>query len=103
MAKVLNSKKLSDTISITECTDGFWLYDETRGMNLSMQAKSSEAALFEALEYYQKRFQEVQNNYNSLKAKVDHFVGQVADPDCGDYYCNRCGSSSEIEYCGDTA
>ena len=23
------------------------------------------------------------------------------DHDCGDYYCNRCGSSSEIEYCGD--
>lgn len=22
------------------------------------------------------------------------------DHDCGDYYCNRCGSSSEIEYCG---
>lgn len=93
MAKVLNSKKLSDTISIAECTDGFWLYDETRGMNLSMQAKSSEAALFEALEYYQERFQEVQNNYNSLKAKVDHFVGQFADED-DSHYCDRCGSSS---------
>lgn len=51
MAKTLNVKKLSDTISIAECTDGFWLYDETRGMNLSMRAKSSEAAMFEALEY----------------------------------------------------
>lgn len=32
---------------------------------------------------------------NPDNAKRDH--------DCGDYYCNRCGSSSEIEYCGDTA
>lgn len=30
---------------------------------------------------------------NPDNAKRDH--------DCGDYYCNRCGSSSEIEYCGD--
>lgn len=101
MAKTLNVKKLSDTISIAECTDGFWLYDEARRMNLSMRAKSIEAALVEAIGYYQRRFQEVQNNYNSLKAKVDHFVGQVTDHNCGDYYCNRCGSSSEIEYCGD--
>lgn len=101
MAKILNHIKLSETIAITECTDGFWLYDKIRGMNLAMRAKSSEAALFEALEYYQHRFQEVQNNYNSLKAKVDHFVGQATDHDCDDYYCNRCGSSSEIEYHGD--
>ncbi len=94
MSKVINSRKLSETISIAECTDGFWLYDELRGMNLSMKAKSAEAALFEALEYYQKRFQEVQSNYNSLKAKVDHFVGQVADDEDDDHYCDRCGSSN---------
>ena len=86
MSKVLNSKKLSATISIAECTDGFWLYDELRGMNLSMRAKSSEAALFEALEYYQERFQEVQNNYNSLKAKVDHFIEEVTEDNCNDFY-----------------
>lgn len=101
MGKTLNSVVLSKTLTISECTDGFWLWDETRRMNLSMRAKSIEAALVEAIGYYQRRFQEVQNNYNSLKAKVDHFVGQVTDHDCGDYYCNRCGSSSEIEYCGD--
>lgn len=49
MSKVINSKVLTNTLSITECTDGFWLYDETRGMNLSMQAKSEEAAFVEAL------------------------------------------------------
>lgn len=100
MSKTLNPFVLSKTITISQCTDGFWLYDSSRGMNLSMKAESSEVALLEAQEYYQKRFQEVQNNYNSLKAKVDHFVGQIVDHDCGDYYCNLCGSSSEIEYYG---
>lgn len=94
MAKVLNHTKLSDTIAITECTDGFWLYDKTRGHNLAMRAKSSEAALFEALEYYQCRFQEVQNDYKSLKAKVDHFVGQFAEDDIDSHYCERCGTYS---------
>jgi hypothetical protein len=94
MSKVLNSKKLSATISIAECTDGFWLYDETRGMNLSMRAKSSEAALFEALEYYQERLKEVENNYKSLKAKVDHFVGQFEEDEIDSHYCERCGSYS---------
>lgn len=92
MSKVINSKVLTNTLSITECTDGFWLYDETRGMNLSMQAKSEEAAFVEALEYYQERLQEVENDYNNLKAKVDHFVGEVAEDEEDDHYCDRCGS-----------
>ncbi len=95
MGKVISGRKLSDTLELAECTDGFWLYDKTRGMNLAMKAKTSEAALLEALEYYQERLQEVENNYNSLKAKVDHFVGQFADEDDGYHYCERCGSSSE--------
>ncbi|MED6573021.1 DUF1033 family protein [Escherichia coli O157] len=92
MSKVINSKVLTNTLSITECTDGFWLYDETRGMNLSMQAKSEEAAFVEALEYYQERLQEVENDYNNLKAKVDHFIGQVVEDEEDEHYCERCGS-----------
>lgn len=90
MAKTLNHKVLSDTLSITECTDGFWLYDETRGMNLAMKAKTSEEAFLDALDYYQNRLKEVESNYSSLKAKVDHFVGQFPSED--DFYCDRCGT-----------
>lgn len=93
MAKVLNHKVLSDSLTISECKDGWWLYDETRGMNLAMRAKSSEAAFLEALEYYQERLQKIENEYKSLKAKVDHFVGQFGDED-DSHYCNRCGTSS---------
>ena len=94
MAKVISHKKLSDTIAITECKDGFWLYDESRSMNLAMRAASAEEALFEALEYYQERLKEVENNYSSLKARVDHFVGQFQDDENDSHYCDRCGSCS---------
>lgn len=93
MGKTLNVVKLSQTLSLAECTDGFWLYDDTRGMNLSMKAKTEQAAFVEAIEYYQRRLKEVETNYKSLRAKVDHFVGQFAD-DEGDHYCNSCGCSS---------
>lgn len=32
---------LTKTLTLSECSDGFWLYDETRGMNLSMRARTS--------------------------------------------------------------
>lgn len=95
MSKVIKYNVLSKSLSISECTDGFWLYDETRGMNLAMRAKTAEAAYLEALKYYQERLTEVENNYNNLKAKVDHFVGQFVDDDEEDgHYCDRCGSYS---------
>lgn len=95
MSKVINYTVLSKSLSISECTDGFWMYDETRGMNLAMRAKTAEAAYLEALEYYQERLKEVENDYNNLKAKVDHFVGQfVEDNDEDGHYCDRCGSYS---------
>lgn len=93
MSKVINHKELSPTLSMSECTDGFWLYDDTRGMNLAMREKTEEAAYIKALGYYQERLKEVENNYNNLKAKVDHFISQVADDD-DDHYCEQCGSYS---------
>ncbi|ELW0836483.1 hypothetical protein QMU05_000331 [Escherichia coli] len=81
MSKVINYTVLSKSLSISECTDGFWLYDETRGMNLAMRVKTAEAAYLEALEYYQERLTEVEEDYKSLKAKVDHFVGQFIEED----------------------
>lgn len=36
----INHIKLSDTLHMTERNGEFWLYDVTRGMNLSMRAKT---------------------------------------------------------------
>ena len=69
----------TDTLALSECKDGFWLYDETRGMNLSMRAKTERSALIEALEYYQERLKEVEGNYWGLKGQVDSFVEQFKE------------------------
>lgn len=83
--------KLSETLSLCEYKSpkngsfGFWLYDETRGMNLAMRAKSSTDALVEALTYYQKRFAKVNEAHARLQEKVDAFVAQFVDDDDDEY------------------
>lgn len=94
MSRTLNSVVLSKTITISQCTDGFWLYDSSRGMNLSMKAESSEAALLEAIGYYQRRLSDIESSYNSLKSRVESFVESVRDDEDDYHYCERCGTSS---------
>lgn len=79
MSKVITHTVLSDTLAITECKDGFWLYDKTRGMNLAMRAKTRDVAFTEALTYYQERLAEVEKAHKELTAKVDAFVSQFTE------------------------
>ena len=79
MAKTISHEILSETVAITECPDGWWLYDKTRGMNLAMRAKSRDAAFMQAIGYYQRRLIEVENGYSTLQRKVDCFIGQFVD------------------------
>ena len=72
---------LSDTLHMADCHDGFWLYDDTRGMNLSMHAKTKDDAFVEALTYYQRRLKEVEGYYSSLKSRVDQFVESFVEED----------------------
>jgi hypothetical protein len=64
----------NDTITLCQRKDGFWLWDNTRGMNLSMRAKTEQDAFIETLMYYQKRLKEVETDYNILNDKVERFV-----------------------------
>lgn len=79
MSKHISSNKLSDNLTMSLCTDGYWLYDYTRGMNLSMHAKTEQDAFVEALTYYQKRLLEVESKHKSLSEKVDIFVSQFVE------------------------
>ncbi len=79
MSKVLSSEDLTPTINLARCSDGYWLHDTTRGMNLSMRAKTPTEAFIEALTYYQKRLSEVEHAHSQLKARVDQFVAQFAE------------------------
>lgn len=79
--------RLTDTLSLSEYKDpkngnfGFWLYDETRGMNLAMKAKSERIAFTEALDYYQKRLTTVETDLKDIKNKVDIFISQFYKED----------------------
>lgn len=69
--------KYDKTISLVEGKGGFWLYDTTRGMNLSMRAKTKDAAWFDAVKYYQKRLLKIEEELKEITGKVDNFVSSV--------------------------
>ena len=75
MGKCISSKKLTDTLTLSECTDGFYLYDKIRGVNISMRAKTEEQAFVETITYYQKMLMISQTQYKNLSEKVESFIG----------------------------
>ena len=79
MSKCISSTELSSSLTLSEYTDGFWLYDETRGMNISLQAKTPKIAFVEALTYYQNRLSQMESTYWNLKHRVDDFVMQFTE------------------------
>lgn len=85
MSKPIKSEKLSDSLTLGEFRDGFWLYDKTRGMNLSMRARTERAAFLEALDYYQRRAQQVESELAETTARLQSVIDIVAPdlPDLG--------------------
>ena len=79
MSKCKLVMKYDETLKLAECPDGFWLYDTTRGMNLSMRSPTKDDALFNALKYYQKRLNERETELKELKEKVNIFVDQFIE------------------------
>lgn len=76
MAKAIRNVFKLEKLSLTECNDGYYLYDYVIGMNISMRAKTEQDAYIEALTYYQRRLQEVKNDYKELNNKVQNFLSQ---------------------------
>jgi hypothetical protein len=81
MGKAIRTVFDIDTFSLTECTDGYWLYDSVVGMNLAMRAKTEQDAYIEALLYYQERLAEVKTDYKNLTDKVQNFVSLFVKED----------------------
>ena len=76
LTSILKTSTLSLNI---DAKSRFWLYDKTRGMNLSIRAQTKEEAFIKAIEYYQDRLAEVETNYYSLSKKVETFVDQFKE------------------------
>jgi hypothetical protein len=71
----------TETIELTKGKTGFWLWDETRQMNLAMHTKTEQEAFIETIEFYQERLTEIETKYYKLKNQVDCFVNQFSDED----------------------
>lgn len=76
---LISHTDLSPTLAISECHDGFWIYDTTQGMNLAMRAKTRDAAFVEVITYYQERLKEIESSYAGLTGSVRAFVAQLPD------------------------
>ncbi len=81
MGKAIKNVFKLETLTLTECTDGYYLYDYILGMNISMRAKTEQAACIEALLYYQKRLKKVKSDYKKLNDKVESFLSQFKEED----------------------
>jgi len=77
--KVIRTDHVLPTLRMSECADGFWLYDDTRGMNLAMRAKTKEEAYVDAIRYYQRRLKEVEAAHTLLRSQVDAFIEQASE------------------------
>ena len=80
-----NHMKLTGSLTMSECKDGYWLYDRTRGMNLSMKAKTQEDAFVEALTYYQETTKKVEDQLKKLNVSISIFINSISDEDEDDY------------------
>lgn len=76
MAKAIRTVFKIDTLSLVECTDGYFLYDTVVGMNISMRAKTEQDACIEALLYYQRKLVKAKADYKILNDKVENFLSQ---------------------------
>jgi hypothetical protein len=90
--KAIQIIKLTETLTLCEYKNGFWLWDATQQMNLSMKAKTERDAFVEALSYYQRRCTEVSEKKKSLLNSVNNFITSLSENeeiyfpcDCDEY------------------
>ena len=83
MIPPITSHKLTDTLTASflergpDHPQGYWLYDSTRKMNLAIAAPTLEAALIEAVSYYQERLTKIEVEYKNINDKVQFFLDQI--------------------------
>ena len=78
----MSTVKINSTTKVTDGgRKGFWLWDEARGMNLSMRAESERAALIDALEYYQRRLLDVEEDNKLFRKTLQTVASAVIQPE----------------------
>jgi len=80
----IQSIKLSEHLTLSErhpdyeCRQiNWWLYDKRAGMNLGMRKQSKEEAMVAAIDYWARRFIELDKRHRALCNEVDRFIDAV--------------------------
>ena len=81
MRAQISSQKLTETLTLIQWSDGYWIYDKTLCMHIAVKAPTAQAAATTAFAYYQRRLQQSEDKLNDLKSKVDFFVSTVHQAD----------------------
>ena len=76
MGKVIRNVFKTDALTLTECTDGYYLWDKVAGFNISIHAKTEQQALIDGLEYYQRYHSKLKKESKELNDKVESFLCQ---------------------------
>ena len=79
--KAIRSVKLTDSLTLSECKDGFWLYDYTQGYNIAVRAKTEQEAFVQALKFYQKYYFKERDENTFIITKLSEFIESVKDID----------------------
>lgn len=79
MGKLVRNTVKTDTLTLTECTDGYYLWDNIAGFNIAVHAKDEQQAFIEGLEYYQRYHTKLQKEYKELNNKVNSFLCQFSE------------------------
>lgn len=75
--RALKHIELTDKLTLSECDDGFWLYDYDAEMNLSMRANSEREALLEAITYYKSKAKELKRILDKQDKAIEQFISSV--------------------------
>lgn len=76
MGKAIKNVFKTDTLVLTECTDGYYLWDKVAGFNIAIHAKTEQEALIDGLKYYQTSHHKLKKDYKELNDKVESFLCQ---------------------------
>lgn len=78
-SRVLQHEKLTNTLALSKCTDGYWLYDQQASINTAMHCKTERDAFISTIEYYQRWVTNLQKTNRVLRKASLDFVENVAE------------------------
>lgn len=77
--KVLIQEKLTDTLTLSQCTDGYWLCDTQLGYNTAMSCKTEREAFISAINEYKRKLTNLKKADKVLREAAENFIESVAE------------------------